>query len=103
MIHPYSSFTDNSFSSFIAPKKILTHGMKRCHTCPIEQVLQEMSDTQSKDMVSRLFTETAQEVAFSESLHEIMKLFSKSVIRVSRDLDPDNEDPECLKVIFGHF
>ena len=78
------------------PKKMLYTGMKRCHTCPMEQVLQEMRGGNSREMVSRLFTDT-QEVVFSESLFEIVKLFSKSVIRVSRELDPENENPDCLK------
>ena len=73
--------------------------MKRCHTCPIEQVLQEVTPVgpQAREQISRLFCTESQEVAFSESLYDIMKLYSQSVIRVSKELDPEFEDPECLK------
>ena len=73
--------------------------MKRCHTCPIEQVLQEVTSVgpQAREQISRLFCTESQEVAFSESLYDIMKLYSQSVIRVSKELDPEFEDPECLK------
>ena len=73
--------------------------MKRCHTCPIEQVLQEVTSIgpQAREQISRLFCTESQEVAFSESLYDIMKLYSQSVIRVSKELDPEFEDPECLK------
>ena len=73
--------------------------MKRCHTCPIEQVLQEVTPVgpQAREQISRLFCTESQEVAFSESLYDIMKLYSQSVIRVSKELDPEFEDPESLK------
>ena len=73
--------------------------MKRCHTCPIEQVLQEVTlvGPQAREQISRLFCTESQEVAFSESLYDIMKLYSQSVIRVSKELDPEFEDPESLK------
>ena len=64
----------------------------------MEQVLQEVTPVgPAREQISRLFCTESQEVAFSESLYDIMKLFSQSVIRVSKELDPEFEDPECLK------
>lgn len=77
------------------------NSMKRFYTCPLDQVVQEMDQINSDKSISlafaRLFNDQeGQELVFSESLHTIIQLFCKSLLRVSKDEQSNQiieEDP----------
>mgnify|MGYP001487955196 CR=1 FL=1 len=59
--------------------------MKRFYTCPLDQVLQELVPDVSASFARLFSDQEGQELAFPDSLHDIVQMFCKSVIRVSRD------------------
>jgi hypothetical protein len=63
--------------------------MPRFYTCPLDQVVQDLQDP----IFARLFTDQDQEkLIFSESVHEIMRLFCKSVLRVAKEDFTENAE-----------
>jgi len=74
--------------------------MKRFYTCPLDQVLQEL-DPDVSTSFSRLFSDQeGQELAFPDTLNDIVQMFCKSVIRVSRDQDvQDDHHPDGLSIL----
>ena len=78
--------------------KPITNASKRFYTCPLDQVVQELK---SGSEFARLYSDQeGQELVFSDSLHEIVQLFGKSVLRVSRDQEvPDDQVLDEISIL----
>ena len=66
--------------------------MKRFYTCPLDQVVQEMDQTNSDKSVSlsfaRLFSDHEnQEVVFTDTFFDILKRFCKSVLSITNKVN----------------
>ena len=94
------AFSVSNSGSSKSSKNVSGAAMKRFYTCPLDQVLQEL-DPDVSTSFSRLFSDQeGQELAFPDTLNDIVQMFCKSVIRVSRDQDvQDDHHPDGLSIL----
>ena len=81
-------------------KNVSSAAMKRFYTCPLDQVLQELVPDVSLSFARLFSDQEGQELAFPDSLHDIVQLFCKSVMRVSKDQDlSDDQQIDGLSML----
>ena len=94
------AFSVSNSGSSKSSKNVSCSPMKRFYTCPLDQVLQELVPDVSASFARLFSDQEGQELAFPDSLHDIVQMFCKSVIRVSRDQElSDDQQNDGLSIL----